>query len=65
MDELSIDSIPEDKLNNNLSIKNSKLITKFEKLNVPKSICIGQYTYIFKDQFKSDNNIFSNRCKKI
>ena len=38
--------------------------TKYEKLNVPGQIKIGDYLYTFKDQFKSDKNMFTYRCHK-
>ena len=38
--------------------------TRYEKLNVPGKIKIGDYLYIFKDQFKKDKNIFTYRCHK-
>ena len=43
----------------------NKKITNYEKLKVPGSIQIGKYTYIFKEQLKSDPNKFSYRCKKF
>ena len=39
--------------------------TKYSKLNIPGSIQIGQFTYTFKEQLKSDENKFTYRCKKF
>lgn len=42
--------------------KNKK--ATYQKLGVPGSIVIGEYTYIFKAQQKNDYNIFTYRCQK-
>ena len=38
--------------------------TVYQKLGVPGSIVIGDYTYTFKEQQKTDHNIFTYRCQK-
>ena len=38
--------------------------TRYGKLNVPGQIKIGEYLYTYKDQFKSDKNMFTYRCHK-
>lgn len=46
------------------SIKNKKS-TKYNFLDIPGSIQIGNKTYVFKEQLKSDKNAFTYRCKKF
>ena len=43
---------------------NTKNKTKYQQLDIPGSIKIGVYTYIFKDKSKTNNNIFFYRCQK-
>ena len=38
--------------------------TKYQLYNVPKSIVIGEYTYVFKDKLKSEPNFYTYRCQK-
>lgn len=64
MEDNSIDSNHENDLNNNFRKSITQHKKKYEKLDVPKSIIFGQYTYVFKEQFKSDSNKFSYRYQK-
>ena len=43
---------------------NTKNKTKYQQLDIPGSIKICVYTYIFKDKSKTNNNIFFYRCQK-
>ena len=43
---------------------NTKNLTNYEKLKVPGMLIIGQYTYIYKDKSKSDENTFFYRYQK-
>ena len=64
MEDNVIDSNHENNPNNNFIKSISQHKKKYEKLDVPKSKIWGEYTYVFKEQFKSDSNKFSYRCQK-
>ena len=54
----------EDKAKTTQNNKNEKL-TKYNILGIPSSIVIGDKTYVFKKQLKSDdNNTFTYRFQK-
>lgn len=38
--------------------------TAYQRLGVPGSIVIGEHSYTFKEQQKTDKNIFTYRCQK-
>ena len=40
----------------------TKKITSYEELKIPGILIIGQYTDIYKDKSKSDENTFFYRC---
>ena len=61
MEDNSNDSNHENNLNNNFIKRITQHKKMYEKLDVPKSIILGQYTYVFKEQYKSDSNKFSYR----
>jgi len=42
----------------------TKKITSYEELKIPGILIIGQYTDIYKDKSKSDENTFFYRCQK-
>ena len=44
---------------------NTKILTNYEKLKVPGKLIIGQYTYIYKDKSKSDENTFFYMYQKL
>ena len=46
-------------------IRDSSNDTIYNKLKVPGSIKISEYYYVFKEQLKSNENIFTYRCKKF
>jgi hypothetical protein len=50
--------------NNSITQNTKPQLRVYEKLEVPNSIVIGDYTYVFKEQFKSDKNMFTYRCQK-
>ena len=64
MEDNSNDSNHENNLNNNFIKSITQHKKMYEKLDVPKSGIFGQYTYMFKEQYKSDSNKFSYRCQK-
>ena len=43
---------------------NTKKLNNYEKLKKPGILVIGQYTYIYKDKSKSDDNTFFYWCQK-
>ena len=50
--------------NNSITQNTKPQLRVYEKLEVPNSIVIGDYTYVFKEQFKSDKNMLTYRCQK-
>ena len=39
-------------------------VTKYQKLKIPGLITIGEYNYIYKDQSKTNPNLFFYRCQR-
>jgi ketol-acid reductoisomerase len=55
------------KVSNNPNLKNNEIKlkqTKYQQYKVPKSIIIGEYTYVFKAQHKTDPTTFTYRWQK-
>ena len=50
--------------NNSITQNIKPKLRFYQKLGVPKIIVIGDYTYVFKEQFKSDKNMFTYRWQK-
>ena len=45
-------------------INKSEKLSNYQKLNIPGLIKIGDYSYVYKDQSKSNPNLFFFRCQK-
>ena len=54
----------QNKVNIEKSKKEEKGKTKYQQLEIPGTIKIGNYSYVYKDQNKAYKNIFFYRCQK-